>query len=59
MSDAPAVQRIYSGESVRFTHGDGYRVTVEDAHRRITEDLALVQEIPRPRGTSRSSSPTM
>ncbi|MFY4719140.1 GNAT family N-acetyltransferase [Streptomyces sp. LaBMicrA B280] len=49
MSDAPAVQRVYSGESVRFTHGDGYRMTVEDAHRRITEALTLAQEIPRPR----------
>ena len=41
LSDALAVQRIYSGEFVRFTHGDGYRVTAEDAHRRITGDLAL------------------
>ncbi|WP_416483377.1 hypothetical protein [Streptomyces sp. CL12] len=47
MSDALTVQRIYSGEFVRFTHGDGYRVTAGDAHRRITEDLALAQEFPR------------
>ncbi|MFF8993255.1 GNAT family N-acetyltransferase [Streptomyces sp. NPDC014983] len=49
VDDAPAVQRVYSGESVRFTHGDGYRMTVVDAHRRIIEALARVCEIPRMR----------
>ncbi|MER8118012.1 GNAT family N-acetyltransferase [Streptomyces sp. NPDC094031] len=46
LDDAPAVQRIYSGESVRFTHGDGFCMTAEDARRRVTEALALALEIP-------------
>ncbi|MFJ5546668.1 GNAT family N-acetyltransferase [Streptomyces sp. NPDC093225] len=29
--DAPFVARIYSGASVRFTHGEGYQMPVEDA----------------------------
>ncbi|MFF4524261.1 GNAT family N-acetyltransferase [Streptomyces bluensis] len=48
LDDVPAVQRIYSGASVRFTHGDGYRMTAEDARQRITKALAVAGEMPRP-----------
>ncbi|MFJ3650628.1 GNAT family N-acetyltransferase [Streptomyces murinus] len=47
LDDAPAVQRIYCGASVRFTHRNGYRMTPEDAHRRVTEVLHKAREKPR------------
>ncbi|MFG2483497.1 GNAT family N-acetyltransferase [Streptomyces virginiae] len=35
--DAPFVARIYSGASVRFTHGEGYQMPVEDAAARLAK----------------------
>jgi ribosomal-protein-alanine N-acetyltransferase len=49
VDDAPAVQRIYSGASVKFTHGVGYRMSAEDARARITKALELAREVPRSR----------
>ncbi|ADI09630.1 acetyltransferase [Streptomyces bingchenggensis BCW-1] len=48
VDDSPAIRRIYSGASVRFTHGYGYQMTDEDACRRIAKALESARIIPRP-----------
>ncbi|MGW1886559.1 GNAT family N-acetyltransferase [Streptomyces sp. NPDC001970] len=45
MDDAPAVQRIYSGASVRFTRDRPY--SSEEARERVAKSLELAREIPR------------
>ncbi|MEU1670100.1 GNAT family N-acetyltransferase [Streptomyces sparsogenes] len=49
MGDSPAIRRIYSGASVRFTHGHGYEMTDEGACRRVAKALESARTIPRPR----------
>lgn len=45
--DASAVARIYSGASVRFTHGEDYRMTVEDAAMRLKKIHDQDHAVPR------------
>ncbi|MCY0942413.1 GNAT family N-acetyltransferase [Streptomyces antarcticus] len=45
--DAPTVARIYSGGSVRFTHGEDYRMTVEDAAVRLKKIHDQDHAVPR------------
>ncbi|WKX70922.1 GNAT family N-acetyltransferase [Streptomyces sp. XD-27] len=47
MDDAPAVQRIYSGASVRFTHDRPF--TAQEARARVAKALEVARQIPRPR----------
>ncbi|GAA4912733.1 GNAT family N-acetyltransferase [Streptomyces coeruleoprunus] len=47
MDDVPAIQRIYSGASVRFTHDRPY--TAEEARERVAKALELAEEVPRRR----------
>ncbi len=47
MDDVPAVQRIYSGASVRFTHDRPY--TAAEARKRVAKALESAEEIPWPR----------
>ncbi|MDT0546953.1 GNAT family N-acetyltransferase [Streptomyces lonegramiae] len=49
VDDSPAIRRIYSGASVRFTHGYGYQMTDEDARHRVARALESARTSPRPR----------